>query len=298
MKIFRRILLVSLVGVLASINLYAQSGVLLKNSNLRKAPMLDASIIKVIPKGTKVFLKEKHGEWVKVQNGYIFAALVGDKLPEEKVVQEVVVKPKKTEKEVVLVHQFTRVIESGDYLLDAKFIRFEKCDKFGWCKLKGEDSYVKEYLYLKKDDGRYMKRGPDLAYIYKRVQMPISYDPNEKVVNVKDFKGEERTKLNKKKNTKFGYVKLKDLMPTTKEENKVAKQEKKEPIKEVVLEETKPEVKEEVIVKKEPIKQVVQKVEEKPAPKKELSADEKRLLELQKLIEQYDKQLADLEKDK
>jgi hypothetical protein len=249
MKNFRRILLVSLIGVFTSINLYAQSGVLLKNSNLRKAPMLDASIIKVIPKGTKVFVKEKH------------------------------------EKEIVLVHQITTIIESGDYLLDAKFVKFDKCDKFGWCKLKGEDSYVKEYLYLKKDDGRYMKRGQDLAYIYKKVQMPVSYDPNEKIVNVKDFQGEERKKLNKKKNTKFGYVKLKDLMPSAKQE--VVIEEKQKPSKQVVFDEQ----------KEEPVK-VVEKVEQPVEAKKELSADEKRLLELQKLIEQYDKQLADLEKDK
>jgi hypothetical protein len=301
MKSFRRVLAVGLVSVLACVNLYAQNGVLLKNSNLRKSPTLTSPVIKIIPKGTSIVIKEKHGEWLAVQNGYIFSALVGDKVEEK----------------LTLVHQVTHTKEKAPYLLDKKFVKFDKCDKFGWCKLKGEDSYVKEYLYLKKDDGRYMKKGPDLAYIYKKVQMPVSYDPNEKVVNVNMFKGQEREKLNNKKNTKFGYVKLKKLLGNTQKQEEVTVTapkviDTKSEMKTAKKIEPKVEVKKvEKTVKAETIKKEVEKeklkvektekvVEQKTTvtkPKKEeLSADEKRLLELQKMIKEYDKQLADLEK--
>jgi hypothetical protein len=275
--------------VLSSV-LFANEGILLKNSNLRKAPSLDASVIKVIPKGTKISINEKHGEWVAVENGYIFAAFVG----------------KEIEKEVKLIHQITQIQENGKYLLDAKFVKFEKCDKFGWCKLNGENSYVKQYLFAKKSDGRYMKKGPEKAYIYKKVPMPVVYDPNEKIVNVKDFKGAEREKLNKKKNTKFGYVKLKELVAKGYKEEKVAPKkvvENKPVVKEIkkeIVKDTpvKPAVEKQKVVTKTDIPVKKEQVDLKPKEKNELSADEKRLIELQNLIKQYDKQLEELDKNK
>jgi hypothetical protein len=298
MKNFRRILLVSLVGVFASINLYAQSGVLLKSSELRKAPMLDAPVIKVIPKGTKIFIKEKHGEWARVQNGYIFSVTVGDKLPtkktpkiEAKKTQTKKVEAKIIEKELTLVHQITKIVESSDYLLDKKYVEFDKCDKFGWCKIKGEDSYVKRYLYIKQDDGRYMKRGLDKAYIYKKVNVS-KVDTEVLKLSAFDFKGEKRKAINSKKNSNFGYVKLKNLINDNSVSQNQSAQKKKivvenNPLpKEVNLED------DNTVAVEEP------KIEKKKEEKKELSAAEKRLLELQKMIEEYDRQLADLNKSK
>jgi hypothetical protein len=60
----------------------------------------------------------------------------------------------------------------------------------------------------------------------------------------------------------------------------------------------KPAVEKQKVVTKTDIPVKKEQVDLKPKEKNELSADEKRLIELQNLIKQYDKQLEELDKNK